>query len=60
MLQKIIVASIADEKPGFAIEGYAVTGLVYTMFAISLWFGPYMNYALGPKLTMFLSAIGYL
>uniref|UniRef100_A0A1B6LL39 UNC93-like protein MFSD11 n=1 Tax=Graphocephala atropunctata TaxID=36148 RepID=A0A1B6LL39_9HEMI len=59
-MQKIIVSSISDDDPSFTVEGYTVIAVVYTMSAVSLWFGPYVSYALGPKLTMTLSAIGYL
>lgn len=50
----------AAEGRDFEVEGYTVTGIVYSVFAISLWFGPYINYAVGPRLTMVLSAVGYL
>ncbi|XP_046676871.1 UNC93-like protein MFSD11 [Homalodisca vitripennis] len=59
-MQKIVVSSIADDNPGFEVEGYTVTGITYTMFAITLWFGPYINYAVGTRLTMAISALGYL
>ncbi|KAG8306436.1 DUF895 domain membrane protein [Homalodisca vitripennis] len=59
MYKKIVVSSIADDNPGFEVEGYTVTGITYTMFAITLWFGPYINYAVGTRLTMAISALGY-
>uniref|UniRef100_A0A1B6EYJ4 UNC93-like protein MFSD11 n=1 Tax=Cuerna arida TaxID=1464854 RepID=A0A1B6EYJ4_9HEMI len=58
-MQKTIVSSISDDNPDFHVEGYTVTGVSYSMFAVSLLFGPYLNQAIGPKLTMIISAFGY-
>ncbi|XP_046675879.1 UNC93-like protein MFSD11 [Homalodisca vitripennis] len=59
-MQKIIISSISDDRADFEVEGYTVTGVLYTVFSVSLWFGPYVNNAIGPKFTMFFASIGYL
>ncbi|KAG8255938.1 DUF895 domain membrane protein [Homalodisca vitripennis] len=59
-IQKTIVSSISDDKPDFQAEGYTFSGVLYTVFSVSLWFGPYISHVAGPKLTMIVSALGYL
>uniref|UniRef100_A0A1B6L9M9 UNC93-like protein MFSD11 n=1 Tax=Graphocephala atropunctata TaxID=36148 RepID=A0A1B6L9M9_9HEMI len=59
-MQKIIVSSISDDNPNFNVEGYTVTGVANTLFAVSLWIAPFSINALGTKLTMVLSAVACL
>ncbi|KAG8314901.1 DUF895 domain membrane protein [Homalodisca vitripennis] len=59
-MQKTIVSSISDDKSDFQIEGYNVIGVSWSVLAVSIWFGPYLTLAIGPKLTMIMSAVGYM
>ncbi|XP_046688681.1 uncharacterized protein LOC124374525, partial [Homalodisca vitripennis] len=58
--KKTIVSSISDDNPDFELEGYTVIGVCYSLLAASLFFGPYLNIAIGPKLTMIISAVGFM
>lgn len=59
--QKTIVSSIQDEQPGFHVDGYTVTAITYTIFTVVvLVAAPYISHAIGPRLTMFVCAVGVL
>ncbi|XP_046677140.1 UNC93-like protein MFSD11 [Homalodisca vitripennis] len=59
-MQKTIVSSISDDTPEVEVDGYTVTAVAYSLFAVSLLLGPYLSHAIGPKLTMIVSAFAYL
>ncbi|XP_039278867.1 uncharacterized protein LOC111053133 [Nilaparvata lugens] len=58
-MQKTLISSIHDENPDFTVEGYTSLGLTYTVFSLSLWFGPSLVSVLGIRTSMAVAAFFY-
>ncbi|RZF42182.1 hypothetical protein LSTR_LSTR004331 [Laodelphax striatellus] len=58
-MQKTLISSIHDENPDFTVEGYTSLGLTYTVFSLSLWFGPSIVSVLGIRSSMAVAAFFY-
>ncbi|KAI5743153.1 hypothetical protein M8J77_015123 [Diaphorina citri] len=58
-LQKILLASVQYEQPDFEGDGYTSLGILYSVFAISIWFSPSIISVTGPVLAMVIGASGY-
>uniref|UniRef100_A0A8D8YGK7 UNC93-like protein MFSD11 n=1 Tax=Cacopsylla melanoneura TaxID=428564 RepID=A0A8D8YGK7_9HEMI len=58
-LQKTLLASVHDEVPSFQGDGYTSLGILYSMFAISIWFSPSIIAVTGPVVAMVIGATGY-
>nr|XP_018916429.1 PREDICTED: UNC93-like protein MFSD11 [Bemisia tabaci] len=59
-LQKTLLASAHDDNPNFNVDGYTLSGVIYTSFSLSVLLTPSVISSIGPRLTMFIGALCYL
>ncbi|CAH0393333.1 unnamed protein product [Bemisia tabaci] len=58
-LQKTLLVSAHDDNPNFNVDGYTLSGVLYTSFAISACLVPSVISYIGARLTMFFGAACY-